>query len=335
MVIRRLSRTLRRGLSAIEYRARNAGSPRQVALVRELRKRFRSLTDRSASTDSDAERTWIGILNRLHYVVDTQNPMKFLQWELLRTMNVGDAAYVYEELRQLQEDRRWNDRWKDAITESPVLHPVPFTACPTSSGNLIHHAFHVCEFERKTGIGVNEFDLVFEFGGGYGSMCRLLHSLGFKGSYVIQDFVEFSLLQAFYLKSIGLEVCDNDTHAPVRHGIYTTSDLSQAREISAPSGISNARKLFIATWSLSEAKAAVRQEVMDVSHSFDAFMIAYQASFGEVDNSRYFNEFMERNADVIWEHDPIPQIPGSYYLFGTKRSSVPPKTSLRGNQMYS
>ena len=50
--------------------------------------------------------------------------------------------------------------------------------------------------------------VIVEFGGGYGSMCRLLHKLGFSGQYFIYDLPEFVALQRYFLKSIGMPVRD-------------------------------------------------------------------------------------------------------------------------------
>src|SRR3712207_7978939 len=43
-----------------------------------------------------------------------------------------------------------------------------YPAWPESSGNLLHHAYHVCRFEEATGLRAEQLELVVEFGGGYG-----------------------------------------------------------------------------------------------------------------------------------------------------------------------
>lgn len=49
-------------------------------------------------------------------------------------------------------------------------------------------------------------NIVLEFGGGYGSLCRGFHRCGFKGKYMIFYFPHFSTLQRFFLGSAGIMV---------------------------------------------------------------------------------------------------------------------------------
>jgi hypothetical protein len=48
------------------------------------------------------------------------------------------------------------------------------------------------------GLDVRGFDFVIEFGGGYGSLCRLFFNQQFKGQYVLFDLPPFSALQHFF-----------------------------------------------------------------------------------------------------------------------------------------
>jgi len=72
---------------------------------------------------------------------------------------------------------------------------------------LIHHTYHIAQFEDKVGERISNFDFIFKFGGGYGSMCKLLHNPGFKGRYVLYDFPVFSALQEFFLKCHNISLC--------------------------------------------------------------------------------------------------------------------------------
>src|SRR5262249_29537133 len=148
-----------------------------------------------------------------------------LRWDVIQdTMFVGAASYVAKELTFLKKHPDWASRWRRAIQESPIGHPLRYPFFPASSGNLIHHAFHLAQFEEKTQIQVNNIGFVLEFGGGYGSMCRLLHNLGFHGKYVILDLPFFSLLQSFYLKSLGLPVHSIEDFKTANEGIVCVSE---------------------------------------------------------------------------------------------------------------
>ena len=95
---------------------------------------------------------------------------------------------------------------------------------------MIHHAYHLAQFEEKTRTQVHEIDFVLEFGGGYGSMCRLFYNLGFRGRYVIFDLPSFSALQIYYLKTLDLPV-QPINELKSRTGIVCVSDNTVLKSI--------------------------------------------------------------------------------------------------------
>ena len=205
---KRLKRALDR-VSARHDRPLPAASPREEALVAELRRRIEALDVSSAGADQPSERIWRRFIEQFCDAMAREDPRAFLRWPTIaKAMFVSNQPYLSLELLSLRSRRDWRHRWRPALRESPVGHPLPFWALPWSSGNLIHHAYHLAQFEARTGQAAEQFPAVFEFGGGYGSMCRLFHQLGFSGRYVIYDLPQFSALQAFYLGSLGLPLVD-------------------------------------------------------------------------------------------------------------------------------
>jgi hypothetical protein len=194
-------------------------------------------------------------------------------------------------MKYLKQHHEWNTRWRSAINEISVGNPIPYIFYPASSGNLIHHAYHVAQFEEKTKYKIQDMEFVFEFGGGYGSMCRLFHNLGFRGKYVIFDLPSFSALQTYYLKTGGFPV----------------QTVAEA-----------ANKMFVATWSISESPAKIREAVLSLVPGFQSFLIAYQDRFGEVDNVKYFEDWRKTVKNVAWNNWRINHISGSSYLVGTR-----------------
>ncbi|GAH81606.1 unnamed protein product, partial [marine sediment metagenome] len=93
----------------------------------------------------------------------------------------------------------WDEKWKDAIVESLVGRSVPYEYYPQSSGNTITHAVTLSYFLSETTCKLESLDTIFEFGGGYGCMCRLIHRLGFSGEYVNFDLPAMLGLQNYYL----------------------------------------------------------------------------------------------------------------------------------------
>ena len=76
--------------------------------------------------------------------------------------------------------------------------------------------------------------------------------------------------------------------------------------------------MFLATWSFSEAPLHTRDAVIPLLSECEAFLIAYQARFGEVDNVKYFTTFRDRFPYMEWKNWEIRHMPGNYYLMGSR-----------------
>ncbi|MBT9169366.1 MAG: hypothetical protein DDT19_02725 [Syntrophomonadaceae bacterium] len=287
---------------------------REVELIDDLRKVFRAIEQQEIGGCTPSESFWRNNMNRLKELVLNDDPREFLRWDVVReTMFVGNASYISKELDYLKKHKEWDVRWRDAIRELPTGRPLPFFKYPSSSGNLIHHAYHLARFEDKTNTRIQDMQQIFEFGGGYGSMCRLAHRLGFKGKYIIFDLPSFSVLQAFYLKCLDLAVRDADSFDGVDNGVFCISDLDALQTMTPVSGDNS---LFIATWSLSESPIHVRAKVVPFLQRYGAFLLAYQELFGEVDNVKYFSGLGEDREGIQWSMCQIDHVPKSWYLFG-------------------
>lgn len=287
-------------------------SEKQKQQIELLRSIFQSLPDADEKATSQAEREWNVNLNCLKNNILKGDPREFLRWDVVRkTMFVGNAEYINAELKYLKSHREWATRWANAIHESKQGCPAPYYRYMKSSGNLIHHAYHLALFEDKTGLRINELSCIFEFGGGYGSMCRLVHNLGFKGKYVIFDLPNFSNLQKYYLSSLGLHVMAEGKHEAV-NAIYCLDNLKDIGSID----ISGDKSLFIATWSLSESPLYIREPLLPKIASCRSKLLAYQEIFGEVNNLNYFSSRPEFNSCPKLYNEEIKHLPGNRYLFG-------------------
>jgi hypothetical protein len=179
----------------------------------------------------------------------------------------------------------------------------------STSGLAIHHAYHLQQFEISTRANVARFKRVFEFGGGFGHMCRLIHELGFRGEYIIFDLPEFSALQRFYLGEHNVPLANANNR---RKAVQCVSELETACDL-----MRSARSdIFIATWSLSEAPQAVREQVMREFVTVAYLLIAFQGNFGEVDNDRFFRDWAKSQTKFDCQFVPIANMPGKqHYLF--------------------
>jgi hypothetical protein len=290
----------------------------ELELIAHLRETFRTLQTAQATRAQSSEAPWISHTSRLSELVLEGDPRDFLRWNVIReTMFVAHPEFVLKELRYLQERPDWNKRWRKAIREARTGHPLPYPFYPQSSGNLIHQAYHLAKFEEQTVRHLKDIDFIVEFGGGYGSMCRLFHNLGFEGRYVIFDLPHFSALQEFFLESIDIKVSPIEALIAKKAGVSCLSDLAQLKDIRSRA-FKDCDSMFIATWSLSETPIQLRESFLPSIREFSNFLIAYQQEYGAVNNVQFFDEWKESMDQVSWHDNLIEHLPGNSYLFGNR-----------------
>jgi hypothetical protein len=294
---------------------------REKELIEEIRAGFSGLPISETTHSSGSEKEWYDYANSLKKLVINCDPREFLRWHVISgTMFVKYASYIMTELKYLKSSSDWQNRWREAIKESQVGHPVPYWQYPSSSGNLIHHAYHLVKFEEKTEMYINKVNYILEFGGGYGSMCRLIHNLDFQGKYVIFDLPSFSILQEYFLKSIGVKVHSFDSFKAGENGVLCISDLEQLSQLlSCRTKTTNS--MFIATWSISEAPVKIRDSILPFVSSFNEFLIAYQHQFHEVNNVVFFENWKALHKDIDWYEWEIEHMPENSYLLGKRKAN--------------
>ncbi|MFH1780479.1 MAG: hypothetical protein ABH841_00495 [Candidatus Nealsonbacteria bacterium] len=285
-------------------------------LIIELRGETRNL-EYIKETNSKAYNDWIKYANRTRKLILHGNPNKFLQWAPIKdTMNVTNSKFIIEELNDLKKSPHWNSLWQNIIMEAKIGGQIPFIFYPQSSGNTIHLTYIISKFKEKTGKNFTDLDFIFEFGGGYGNLCRLIHKLGFRGKYIIFDLPIFSALQKFYLKSSGLPVYAKSEIDIQKKGVFCINNIKVLLEMGFPNEDKN---LFIATWSLSETSLRVRATIEKFLSNFNYFMVGYQNRFGEVDNKEYLAKLKKEYNDIMWYDWPLKQLPAHNLLIGKKK----------------
>jgi hypothetical protein len=256
---------------------------------------------------------WLENLAILRDHILNDDPTEFLRWPMvMRTMFFGLRPYVLRELLFLRS-HAW-PRWKEAIRESSVGRPYRFPLYPASSANVIHYAYHLAQFEQATRIRVSDVDLILEFGGGYGGMCKLLRRLGYDGKYLIFDLPYFSELQRYFLQMNGLAVAQQPEITGA-NDVFCISD-PQGLRVALAGLPANRKCMFIATWSLSEAPLEIRNAIVSMMDKITYFLIAYQGTFGGIDNRRFFANLAASRPDVSWTTQEIPHLASNAYLFG-------------------
>tara|TARA_B100001175_G_scaffold296414_1_gene285321 strand:- start:75 stop:788 length:714 start_codon:yes stop_codon:yes gene_type:complete len=122
---------------------------------------------------------------------------------------------------------------------------------------------------------LKEIDVIYDVGGGYGNMCRIIREMGYTGDYVLIDFPELQEIQKYYLENLGLKVSMNVAYKKL-----------EDRAI-RPKGNS----LLIATHSMNEMPLEDRPKVN--IDKFSKFFIAYNEEFDGIDNIEYFKQFKD------------------------------------------
>ena len=162
----------------------------------------------------------------------------------------------------------------------------------------------------KCNIDVKDYDLILEFGGGYGGMAKICNSMGFNNMYYIYDLPQIKKIQQFHLEKLNIKHTIVDDVNNLKN--IVTSEFSK-------------KKLFIATWSLSEVDDNLREKIVDIIKDFDSVLIIFQHNnpFNNNNNYNYFYSsglFQERFKKIQkWYLENIPYIPwdgGSSYFIG-------------------
>ncbi len=269
-----------------------------------------------------AQKLWAQNAMELRELVDRGEPQRFLEWPLIRrTMFYDNPGGVRRELHYLRGNSAWRGRWRPAIVENRMGSPRRYVLYQNSSGNLIHHAYHIARFEAAIAGVINRYSFVVEFGAGYGSMCRLFRNLGFGGDYLLFDLPHFSSLQRFFLSETERERNSVRSGSMLRPDFVTSlGELRHKVQL-----LGKKPGLLIGTWSISETSKELRDQVMNsLLPSMDC-LLASQDRFCEMDNRAYFEGFCGHDSAIRnWRWEGIPHMPDSFYLFGfARRKGLP------------
>jgi putative sugar O-methyltransferase len=249
---------------------------------------------------------WKNYELELHSMLNSYSYKDFLRWKVIqKTMFMNNHQICKKELTSLQQSTNWNLFWNKKLVDPPFGNPLRSFYRIQASCNTIHHAYHIEQYINYAGKNIlQEINHIFEFGGGYGNFCRLIYEIGYKYTYTIYDLPQFSNLQKYYLSN--------------------TLSTNNWNCISDLEGLSfdnvsnkNSKTLFVATWSLSESPLELRNEITTLLTGCNYFLIAYQYKFSDIDNYMYFTDIFQKSfVDTNWINFEIPQLPGSFYLFG-------------------
>ncbi|MBV1796081.1 hypothetical protein [Siccirubricoccus sp. G192] len=282
---------------------------READLAEQLRGDLRHLADAS----SNQLPFWKATCEALMALAESSDPRYFKRWQPIgSTMVARTTPYAIRNYRQLRRSPDWKNVWAEAIAVPQHGRAPPFLVDPRTDAITVQHATNLRHYESVTGRSLLSHDCVVEFGGGYGSMCRLMNRLGFTGRYVIFDQPPILALQRYYLGLHGLRA-DYATEG----SIVLCRSLAEVAEFMQPGSA------LMSTWALSEMPLDLRAEIEMFLHDGRsvAALLAYQKHFEGVDNAAYFQGLQERSArDWTWHQAQID--PVNAYVVGSRREGM-------------
>ena len=254
-------------------------------------------------------------------VLKNKKLINFLRQPFIQKMFfTHNRLFIYNELRELREDKKnWN-RWKNLINEDTVGDPIRYFLYLKSSGNRIRQVYHLKKFTDYADIDVKTIKNIIEVGGGYGCMARIFSKINRSCNYLIFDTEEVNYLQYYYLKLNKLNVKFETIKANFN---LTKSIILLKKKLFSTNGSS----LFIANWSISEMPIKLREKILKYIFNVNYILISFQDKFDNINNIKYFKKIKidleKRNFNV--EISPLKHYNNAifntnkhYYLFAKK-----------------
>ena len=173
---------------------------------------------------------------------------------------------------------------KKLLLEDYVGLPIISDAKYMTSANRAHHSSHLAYHYKLTGKQLWNAESLVEWGGGYGSMARIIRRLNPRITYIIVDLPELLSLQYVYLGSlegeenINIITSENDSIASGKINLIS-SELLITKKIQLKCDA------FISTWALTECPEYIQRYVYETSFfsAEDVFIASH------IDDNNYLN----------------------------------------------
>lgn len=228
--------------------------------------------------------------------------------------------YTFRPWRNIQKkliaDKLSKTGAKNILREYDLGKPLLNDFEYVSSGNNIHHLYHLLKFFQETGTNAIDFKTIVEVGGGYGNMAKIAKALNKNVTYTIIDLPIFSYLQTLYLRTLfGREAVNliGRDNLTIKPGTINIVPLDQ-NTITALAPMLSPTDLFLSTWALSESNRAMQELIKGFGY-FGAkyLLLAYQrsnSSFAHAEEIGEIDAGYEKlyNKETAYTKD-------NYYLF--------------------
>jgi putative sugar O-methyltransferase len=253
-----------------------------------------------------------------HYFLN-QSLNSFLQHPLIKsTMFAHLPRQATEMQKKLIIDFFGLPKAQLLLRESMVGSPILNDQSLLTSGNSIHHLYHLTKFAREMNVIPSSISSVIEFGGGYGNLAKLARRINPSITYTIIDVPIFIYLQYVYLACLfGQDlVTIVDSSMTISEGKFNLVPLDKILlekfTVQKPTA-----DLFVSTWALSESNVYTQSWITEQDY-FGAknLLLAYQKAN---DSFTFAENVVKLNANYQVKYNAVTEyIPDNYYLFAQR-----------------
>ena len=202
---------------------------------------------------------------------------------------IHNRLFIFREFLEIYRDKKFFF-WKKILKEDTSGFPPRYFLYPNSSGNRIHQTYHLYRFNEFYKKDLKTFDLVFEFGGGYGNMARTFKKINPNCIYIIFDTKPVNLIQWYYLSLIKI---DSSLSIKSKSNIFLINEIHDLKVLLKKYNFKNS--LFIANLSLSEVPISFRKKILNFTKNFNSRLISFQKKFENINNYNYFQNLKKNS----------------------------------------
>jgi hypothetical protein len=191
-------------------------------------------------------------------------PINFLSHDVIRyTMVYGGGGIDSSEVNtriMACRDILGDLRTRVLLTEDYLGMPTICDSNFMTSANRAHHASHLAYYYKMSSKYLWDVSSIIEWGGGYGSMARIVRRINPSLTYIIADLPELLALQYVYLASLlgpdDLHIIDSDASSIAIGKINLVSS-----ELLITGKVSIQCATFLSTWALTECPEYIQRFV--------------------------------------------------------------------------
>lgn len=278
-------------------------------IVKNFEKNYNKLNN--FNIDSFTTPLWKKFNSRVEKSLLPIPPFSFLNDPtiMLSMFATAGGSWMRKELNFLEE-KMGRGKLKEILKEDYVGDPLLLNYSYLTSHTAIHHLYCFIKFITATNAKLDNLNTIVEWGGGYGSLVRLLKRLKPKTTYIIIDTPLFSCLQWLYLSTIFGEKEVNLLTSPKDKIIKNKINLLS---LSFLKNVKIEADLFISTWALSESSKYSQDYVLR-NNWFNAkrLLLAYQDNPAGLFNPSRVGKLAKEKGAII---EDIEFLLGNHYAF--------------------